>query len=227
MLNYSQTTKLTATNARPLRLCPKDLLLTRMQACAARTGMPPPRTLFSGRTHRAKGGASLQATWPEFQISSRCCRVICREVVALCRARRKSLTSCGMDLPAMRGSQLQKALFAPEQGRADVARRRRWRSLKDRRDPNRLIFIDETWIKANMAPLHGWESVSERLRGFAPHAVTGESGPSSAPYALSNSLRLACSTDRSTAKAFAPMSNVLPTECRNYFVNAGHASIKG
>ena len=63
-----------------------------------------------------------------------------------------------------------KTLFALEQGRADVARRRqRWRSLQDRLDPNRLVFIDETWIKTNMAPLRGWGSRGERLRGFAPH----------------------------------------------------------
>jgi hypothetical protein len=35
--------------------------------------------------------------------------------------------------------------------------------------PNRLVFIDETWIKTNMAPLRGWGSKRERLRGFAPH----------------------------------------------------------
>jgi transposase len=63
-----------------------------------------------------------------------------------------------------------KTLFALEQGRADVARRRqRWRSLQDRLDPNRLVFIDETWIKTSMAPLRGWGSKGERLRGFAPH----------------------------------------------------------
>ena len=31
------------------------------------------------------------------------------------------------------------------------------------------MFIDETWIKTNMAPLRGWGSRGERLRGFAPH----------------------------------------------------------
>ena len=31
------------------------------------------------------------------------------------------------------------------------------------------MFIDETWIKTNMAPLRGWGSKGERLRGFAPH----------------------------------------------------------
>ncbi|KJC41416.1 hypothetical protein UB31_09410 [Bradyrhizobium sp. LTSP849] len=61
-------------------------------------------------------------------------------------------------------------MFALEQGRADVVwRRQRWRSLQDRLDPNRLVFIDETWIKTNMAPLRGWGAKGERLRGFAPH----------------------------------------------------------
>ena len=31
------------------------------------------------------------------------------------------------------------------------------------------MFIDETWIKTNMAPLRGWGPKGERLRGFAPH----------------------------------------------------------
>jgi transposase len=63
-----------------------------------------------------------------------------------------------------------KTLFAIEQARADVARRRhRWRSWQGRLDPRRLVFIDETWIKTNMAPLRGWGPKGKRLRGFAPH----------------------------------------------------------
>jgi len=31
------------------------------------------------------------------------------------------------------------------------------------------VFIDETWIKTNMAPLRGWGAKGRRLRGFAPH----------------------------------------------------------
>jgi transposase len=31
------------------------------------------------------------------------------------------------------------------------------------------VFIDETWVKTNMAPLRGWGPKGERLRGFAPH----------------------------------------------------------
>jgi transposase len=36
-------------------------------------------------------------------------------------------------------------------------------------DPRRLVFIDETWIKTNMAPLRGWGPKGERLRAFVPH----------------------------------------------------------
>jgi transposase len=63
-----------------------------------------------------------------------------------------------------------KTLFALEQGRSDIARRRRrWRSWQASLDPRRLVFIDETWIKTSMAPLRGWGPKGARLRGFAPH----------------------------------------------------------
>lgn len=31
------------------------------------------------------------------------------------------------------------------------------------------MFIDETWIKTNMAPIRGWGSKGQRVRGLAPH----------------------------------------------------------
>ena len=36
-------------------------------------------------------------------------------------------------------------------------------------DPERLVFIDETWIKTNMTPIRGWGLKGKRLRAFAPH----------------------------------------------------------
>ncbi len=48
-------------------------------------------------------------------------------------------------------------------------RRQRWKALQTRLDPDRLVFIDETWIKTNMAPLRGWGSKGKRLRGYAPY----------------------------------------------------------
>src|SRR6202142_2871996 len=69
-----------------------------------------------------------------------------------------------------RGCGSKKTLFAIEQARADVARRRqRWRSWQGGLDPHRLVFIDETWIKTNMAPLRGWGPKGKRLRCFTPH----------------------------------------------------------
>jgi transposase len=38
----------------------------------------------------------------------------------------------------------------------------------DKLDPKRLVFIDETWIKTDMAPIRGWGPKGERLAGYAP-----------------------------------------------------------
>ena len=60
-------------------------------------------------------------------------------------------------------------MLASEQDRPDVARRRaQWRRLQPRIDPARLVFIDETWTKTNMAPLRGWGPRGVRLPGKAP-----------------------------------------------------------
>jgi transposase len=71
---------------------------------------------------------------------------------------------------AGKGCASKKSLLALEQTRGDIARRRhRWKSWATWLDPSRLVFIDETWIKTNMAPLRGWGERGRRLRGFAPH----------------------------------------------------------
>ena len=63
-----------------------------------------------------------------------------------------------------------KTALASEQCRPDVARRRtRWKRHQKRVDPRRLVFIDETWAKTNMAPLRGWAPKGKRLIGRAPH----------------------------------------------------------
>jgi transposase len=69
-----------------------------------------------------------------------------------------------------KGSGSKKTLFALEQARADIVRRRqRWKARQASLDPAKLVFIDETWIKTNMAPLRGWGPKGKRLRAFAPH----------------------------------------------------------
>jgi hypothetical protein len=51
-----------------------------------------------------------------------------------------------------------------------VARRRaQWRAYQNRIDPSRLVFIDETWTKTNMAPLRGWAPCGQRLPAKVPH----------------------------------------------------------
>jgi transposase len=61
-------------------------------------------------------------------------------------------------------------VLASEQSRPDVARRRwQWRQRQASIDPARLVFIDETWTKTNMAPLRGWARRGARLRDHVPH----------------------------------------------------------
>ena len=68
------------------------------------------------------------------------------------------------------GSALKKTVLASEQGRADVAAaREQWRKDQPALDPRRLVFIDETWAKTNMARSHGWCRRGTRLTGRVPH----------------------------------------------------------
>src|ERR1700722_5023346 len=69
----------------------------------------------------------------------------------------------------MPASASKKTLFATEQDRPDVARRRRrWQAYQDRLDPARLIFIDETWAKTNMTRLRGWAPRGHKLLAKVP-----------------------------------------------------------
>jgi hypothetical protein len=50
-----------------------------------------------------------------------------------------------------------KSVFPAEQNRPGVARHRvRGKAYQGKIDPKRLVFIDETWVKTNMAPIRGW-----------------------------------------------------------------------
>lgn len=44
-----------------------------------------------------------------------------------------------------------------------------WRKYRNRIDPARLVFIDETWTKTNMAPLRGWAPRGQRIKASVPH----------------------------------------------------------
>ena len=53
---------------------------------------------------------------------------------------------------AREGLGFKKTLLPCEQDRHDVARRRAtWKKHQGKVDPARLVFIDETWAKTNMA----------------------------------------------------------------------------
>ena len=61
-------------------------------------------------------------------------------------------------------------MLAAEQTRPDIARKReRWKAHQDRIDARRLVFLDETWVKTNMAPLRGWGPRGQRLPARVPH----------------------------------------------------------
>src|SRR5690349_23874940 len=72
----------------------------------------------------------------------------------------------GVGIRPRREAELQKkTLIASEQDRPDVARRRaQWQARQDQVDPSRMVFIDETWAKTNMAPLRGWAPRGQRLK---------------------------------------------------------------
>jgi transposase len=72
--------------------------------------------------------------------------------------------------PRRRAELQKKTLIASERDRPDVARRRaQWTKYRGRIDPARLVFIDETWTKTNMAPHRGWAPRGERLTAKVPH----------------------------------------------------------
>jgi len=69
----------------------------------------------------------------------------------------------------MPASRSKKTLFAIEQLRPRIARRRaQWKKYQGRLDPKRLVFIDETWAKTNMTPIRGWAPRGQKLVARAP-----------------------------------------------------------
>jgi len=67
-------------------------------------------------------------------------------------------------------SRVKKTAHAREQERPDVLKRREdWFEGQLDLDPERLVFIDETWASTNMARRHGRCRRGERLRVGVPH----------------------------------------------------------
>src|ERR1700733_3355039 len=69
-----------------------------------------------------------------------------------------------------RSSASKKSVVAGERDRPEVARRRaQGTKYQDRVEPERLVFIDETWTRTDMAPLRGWAVRGHRLTAKVPH----------------------------------------------------------
>src|SRR6201984_1096974 len=69
-----------------------------------------------------------------------------------------------------RSSASKKTVAAGERDRPDVARRRaQWTKDQDRVEAERLVFIDETWTRTDMAPLRGGAPRGQRLPTKVPH----------------------------------------------------------
>src|ERR1700722_10662621 len=69
-----------------------------------------------------------------------------------------------------RSSVSKKSVVAGERDRPDVARRRaQWTKYQDRVEPERLVFIDETWTRTDMAPLRGGAVRGHRLTAKVHH----------------------------------------------------------
>ncbi|WP_354266898.1 IS630 family transposase [Bradyrhizobium sp. I1.7.5] len=63
-----------------------------------------------------------------------------------------------------------KSVVAGERDRPDVARRRtQWTKYQGRVEAERLVFIDDTWTRTDMAPLRGWAPCGHRLTAKVPH----------------------------------------------------------
>jgi len=63
-----------------------------------------------------------------------------------------------------------KSAHAAEQDRPDILTRRQDRfDTQPELDPERLVFLDETWASTNMARRHGRSRRGQRLRPAVPH----------------------------------------------------------
>ena len=76
-----------------------------------------------------------------------------------------------MDIPRpLRPDIQKKTAHAAEQERPDILKQREaWFDGQLDLDPERLVFIDETWASTNMARLRGRAPMGERLRAGIPY----------------------------------------------------------
>ena len=109
------------------------------------------------------------------------------------------------------------------------------------------MFVEETWIKTNMAPLRGWAKKGKRLKGYAHHGhwrtMTFLAGLRtdglSAPCVFDGPINSRCFQawgeqqlvpKRRAARTVSELWEAIghatdiftPAECQNYFAAAGY-----
>ena len=73
-------------------------------------------------------------------------------------------------MPSAQANAKKKTLIAIEQEREDVAEaRRQWVATQWDIDPERLVFLDETWAKTNMTRTYGRSVRGSRLKSHVPY----------------------------------------------------------
>ncbi len=119
------------------------------------------------------------------------------------------------------------------QERADVARKRhRWRNWQTRMRPERLVFIDETGAKTNMARLRGRSPRGRRLNVSLPWGhwktttfVAGlRTTGLTAPMVLDRAKAAATTIDDLWNALAEAIDQFQPDECWNYIKNSEYGS---
>ena len=87
------------------------------------------------------------------------------------RARAQGRLSLGVEFRPRGEAQFQKKASWRASANGPTSREggRNGKKRQDQIEPERLVFIDETWTKTNMEPLRGWAPRGERLVASAPH----------------------------------------------------------
>ena len=137
-----------------------------------------------------------------------------------------------------------------------MARKRaRWKAYQGRIAPSRLVFIDETWVKTNMAPLRGWGPRGKRLKGYAPYGhwktltfiAALRHDRIDAPWVIDGPINgemfrlyveqvfaklkhlMRKAQPRNVEATWRKVGDLLdlfsPQECANYLVNSGYGSV--
>src|SRR4051812_42103428 len=99
-----------------------------------------------------------------------------------------------------------KSAYAAEHDRADVLQQRvDWFEAQLDLDPDKLVFVDESFASTQMARLHGRALKGQRLRAPIPQGSPGRRPRSSLGCGAAASRPPGCSMDRSPVKLSWPM----------------------